>query len=110
MNVASSILLLAGSVLTVLAGIGILRFRTPYARFHAAGKATPVGFILIAAGASLELGWSAAALLAVSAVALSITLPIGVHLLFRAVHATSSNDHLVLDELTADRADSEAPR
>ena len=32
----------------------MLRFRSPYARFHAAGKASPIAFVVLAIGA-----WSA---------------------------------------------------
>ena len=83
----------AGSLVAVaivlLAGIGLLRFRTPYARLHAAGKASPVAFLLVAAGAAIETGWGGAARLVVAAAALVLTLPVGVHLLFRAVHRTT---------------------
>lgn len=98
MTVLSSTLLLAGAVIAVLAGIGLLRFRTPYARFHAAGKASPVAFLFVAAGAAIETGWGGAARLSIAAAALVLTLPIGVHLLFRAVHRTTPRT-LMIDEL-----------
>lgn len=91
--------ILAGSAVSVLAGIGLLKFSTPYARFHAAGKASPVAFLFVAFGASVELGWSAAAQLFVASAAMVLTLPVGVHLLFRSVHRTTKTDHLVVDEL-----------
>ncbi len=91
--------LLAGSFVSVLAGIGLLKFSTSYARFHAAGKASPVAFILVAIGAGIELGWGSSALLLVALAAMVLTLPVGVHLLFRAVHRTTPGNHLVVDEL-----------
>ncbi len=96
--VAGSIMVL-GAAVAVLAGVGVLRFRTPYARFHAAGKASPVAFVIVAIGASLDLGVAGAARLAVAVAAIVLTLPVGVHLLFRAVHRTTPGDHLVVDEL-----------
>ena len=99
MSPAATILILAGSAIALLAGVGLLKFRTPYTRFHSAGKASPVAFLLVAAGASIELGWAGAAQLAVASAALVLTLPVGVHLLFRAVHRTTPDDLLEIDEL-----------
>lgn len=100
MSVVAGILMIAGSAIAVLAGIGVLRFSTAYARFHAAGKASPVAFIVAAGGVGLELGWSASALLLVAVLAMSLTLPVGVHLLFQAEHRTTDNSHLLVDDLT----------
>ena len=99
MSVIAGLLMLLGSGVALLAGVGVLRFSTPYARFHAAGKASPVAFLVAAAGAGLELGVSGAAYLLIAAVAMTLTLPVGVHLLFRAVHRTTPGDHLAVDEL-----------
>lgn len=98
MSPVAAILAVAGAVLSLLAGIGLLRFRTPYARLHAAGKASPVAFLLVAAAAAIETGWGGAARLAVASAALILTLPVGVHLLFRAVHRTSPRS-LEIDDL-----------
>ena len=99
MNPIATALVLAGSAVTVLAGVGLLRFTTPYARFHAAGKASPVAFLLVASGAAIETGGIGAAQLLVAAAALVLTLPVGVHLLFRAMHRTTPGDHFQVDEL-----------
>lgn len=98
MTVLSSLLMLAGALVAVLAGIGILRFSTPYARFHAAGKASPVAFVITALGAAL-IAEEGAGILIFSAIAMVLTLPVGVHLLFRAAYRTTNNDHLIVDEL-----------
>lgn len=100
MTIVASLIMLLGAAVAVLAGVGLLRFSTPYARFHAAGKASPIAFLITAAGASLELGWGGAAQLAVASAAMVLTLPVGVHLLFRAVHRSGHSDHFVVDELT----------
>lgn len=88
MTPVAAAFLVGGVAVIVLAGIGLLKLRTPYARIHAAGKASPVAFLIAGVGASIDLGWSGAARLAVAGVALLITLPMAVHLLFRAVHRT----------------------
>ncbi len=92
------IFILAGGILALIAGIGMVRFETAYARFHAAGKASPVAFLVTSFGAAMRTDYTGAAYLAIAAVAMVVTLPVGVHLLFRAVHRTSNNDHLVVDE------------
>lgn len=93
--------IVVGGLLALIAGIGLLRFDTSYARFHAAGKASPVAFLITSFGAALHTTATGAAYLAIAAVAMVLTLPIGVHLLFRAVHRTSTNKHLVVDERRA---------
>ncbi len=106
MNPVAAILILAGAAIVLIAGLGLLKFHTPYARFHAAGKASPVAFLLVAAGAGLETGWAGTSRLVVAAAALVLTIPAGVHLLFRAVHRTSGPrlriDALLPDEEKAD--------
>jgi len=100
-NPVTSILLVLGALVALLAGIGLLTFNTPYARFHAAGKASPVAFLLVAIGAGIEVGLRGAAELAIVAVALVLTLPASTHLLFRATHRTTDSVQLSVDELLA---------
>jgi len=102
MSVAASALMLVGGAIALLAGAGMLRFSTPYARFHSAGKASPMAFLVAATGAGFEVGAGGAVYLAIAAVSLTLTLPLGVHLMFRAVHRTTTNDHLVVDEHARD--------
>lgn len=110
MTVVANVLMLFGGAIAVLAGIGILRFSTPYARLHAAGKASPVAFIVAALGAGIALGPAGAAPLVIAAAAMILTLPAGVHLLFRAVHRTGDNSHLVTDDLAPAQRRAEADR
>jgi multicomponent Na+:H+ antiporter subunit G len=100
-NPVTEVLLLLGAGLALLSGVGLLRFTTPYARLHAAGKASPVAFLVVAVGALPEVGAAGAARLAVAVAAMLVTLPVGVHLLFRAVHRTTSGRHLRIDDLAA---------
>jgi len=101
MNVVSAAFILLGAFVALLAGIGLLTFNTPYARFHAAGKASPIAFLLVAIGAGIEVGTRGAAELAIVAAALLLTLPASTHLLFRATHRTTVSEHLRVDELAA---------
>ena len=93
------VFVLAGVAVIVLAAIGLFKLKTPYARIHAAGKASPVAFLIAAVGAALELGPAAAARLVVASVALIITLPLAVHLLFRALHGAGAAEDPPVDEL-----------
>jgi multicomponent Na+:H+ antiporter subunit G len=99
MNVVSSVFILLGAFVALLAGVGLLTFNTPYARFHAAGKASPIAFLLVAIGAGIEVGVRGAVELAIVAAALLLTLPASTHLLFRATHRTTVSGHLRRDEL-----------
>lgn len=100
MNPVAATFVLLGAAVSLLAAIGMLRFRTPYARFHAAGKATPIAFLLVTIGAAVELPASAIPMLFVAAGAMVLTLPVSVHLLFRAIHRTGDNHHLRSDALS----------
>ena len=102
MSVFASALVVVGVAIVVLASLGLVRFHTTYARIHAAGKASPVAFIVIAIGGSIELGGAGAARLVLAAAALVLTLPLAVHLLFRAVHSSQPEIDPVLDELRRD--------
>jgi multicomponent Na+:H+ antiporter subunit G len=100
MSIVATLGALIGVAIVVMAGIGLLRFRTPYARIHAAGKASPVAFVVVAVGVGLELGGAGAARLVLASVALVITLPVAVHLLFRAVHTATPRYDPPTDELS----------
>ena len=101
----SAAFLLVGVSIVVLAGVGLFKLRTPYARIHAAGKASPVAFLIAGVGASIELGWSGAARLVLAGAALVLTLPLAVHLLFRALHRTAPRFDPPVDEMAGTDAD-----
>ncbi len=104
MNVVVSIIMTIGGLIAVLAAVGLHRFSTPYARFHAAGKASPIAFLVTSVGASISLGTAGAAVLLLASTAMILTLPVGVHLMFRAVHRTTGPT-LARDDLApAERA------
>lgn len=101
MTIVGEVLLIIGGLVAMLAGVGLLKFDTAYARFHSAGKASPVAFVIAAIGAAFILGLAGAAYLVIAIIAMVLTMPVAVHLLFRAVHRTTESEHLVVDELRA---------
>ena len=60
-DIASWILLLAGSALGIVGGIGIHGFPDFYSRLHAAGITDTLCTMLILLGLGLQAGWSIAA-------------------------------------------------
>jgi len=98
MTIVAEVIMIVGALIAVLAAVGLHKFATPYARFHAAGKASPVALLVVALGAGISLGWAGSALLIVASVAMILTLPVGVHMMFRAVHR-STPPTLDIDDL-----------
>lgn len=103
MAVVGDVAIFLGCALVAVSAIGLHRFDDVFARLHAAGKATSLGFLLVAAGALVhELPARTWAELALASVLLLITTPVGVHVLARA--AWRSGDQLaeatVIDELS----------
>ncbi len=81
------------AIVAFTATVALSRFIEMSGRPHAAGKASPIAFLLVAIGAALEVGWRGAAELAIVATALLLTLPASTHLLFRATHRTDPSHH-----------------
>lgn len=52
-STASEIVVLAGAVLILVAGIGVLRFRPALSRLHALTKASTLGVVLVLIGAAI---------------------------------------------------------
>lgn len=96
----AGLLLIFGSFLVLLAGVGVIRFPDIYARMHAAAKAPTLGILAIAAGASMSVRTAAATFIVLLVVILQLlSAPMGTHLLARAVYrkverATDSIDEL----------------
>lgn len=78
-------LMLAGSLLSALAALGVLRFPDVYTRLHAASKAGPLGagLILLAVGLA-SADWSIAIRCLLGFLFLVLTSPVSAHLLARA--------------------------
>jgi multicomponent Na+:H+ antiporter subunit G len=100
----AGLLLVFGSFLVFLAGVGIIRFPDIYARMHAAAKAPTLGILAIAVGVSMSVRTAAATFILLLVVILQLlSAPMGTHLLARAVYrkverTTDSVDELFLHE------------
>lgn len=103
MTVVAGILIVAGSVFTMLAGVGALRFSDVYSRMHPAAKGPTLGLLLVAVGAALELRSLAAGLaLALVVILQFLAAPVGAHLLGRAIHQRLPLAADEVDELSRD--------
>ena len=102
-SVVAGILIVAGSVFTMLAGVGALRFSDVYARMHPAAKGPTLGLLLVAVGAALELRSPAVGLaLALVVILQFLAAPVGAHLLGRAIHQRLPLTGDEIDELARD--------
>lgn len=101
MSVASGVLLLAGSLIAVLAGLGLVRFPDVLSRLQAATKLQIPGLGLILLGAAFAASsWAEVALLMLVAVFQTMTAPVLGQVLGQAAARTGEmrSDLLVEDE------------
>lgn len=101
-DVAASVMLIAGALLSLAAGIGLLRFPDALSRMHAATKPQIFGLILVLAAIALDqhtVG-TIASLLVVLFFQL-LTAPISAHMIGRAGYRNGDlrREQLVVDEL-----------
>jgi multicomponent Na+:H+ antiporter subunit G len=101
-EVVAGAALLVGSVLCLLAAVGLHRMPDLYARMHAATKVSTLGLVATAVGGVIVLGaaeWRTRLVLAV--VLQFASAPAAAHLLGRAAHdrRVARSPHTVLDEL-----------
>ena len=99
---AAEVLVVAGSVLILLAAIGVARFGDVLARMHALSKATTVGLVLVLGGGALGLHARKRITFRVLGGALQVlTAPVGSNLLARATYRAEGIPHQVdtIDEL-----------
>lgn len=101
LEVLSSVLLVSGVLLAVVAGIGLVRLPDLFSRMHAATKPATLGLVLVLLGALLRVrtGGDAAKLLLVGAFTF-LTAPVGAHMLGRSAYRSGTGTaDLVVDEL-----------
>jgi multicomponent Na+:H+ antiporter subunit G len=87
LELAVALLLLTGTFLILLAGIGLVRFPDVYCRMHAAGKAGTLGVVLLVLGTTLYFAGTANDIWARGILAMFfqfLTTPAATHLLARA--------------------------
>ena len=92
-DAASWVLIVSGSLFSIAAGIGILRFPDFYTRLHAAGVSDTMGAWLLLFGLMLQAGLSQATIkLALIVVFLFFTSPTATHTLARAALTEKNQD------------------
>ena len=107
-DVLAGFCLVTGALLSLAAGLGLLRFPDLLSRMHAATKPQVLGLLLILTGAALRLqntiDITTLVLIAVFQLA---TAPVGAHMVGRSVYRTGrvGRDLLVVDELADDRTE-----
>lgn len=91
MTIAASAFLLLGATLTLLAGVGILRFPDVFTRANAATKAAGLGIAFLLLGAGLWIGtWEAGIKLGLAAALQFVTAPISGHVMGRAAYRSGA--------------------
>lgn len=106
LDVLAAVLLLTGVALTLLAGLGVLRFPDVLSRMHAQTKPAVLGLLLVLAGTGLatrNLGLSGTLLLVAAFQVL--TAPAGAHMIGRSAYRSLHVDRkrLVVDHLAPRR-------
>jgi multicomponent Na+:H+ antiporter subunit G len=99
-----AVLMLAGSLLTLLGAVGLHRFPDVFARMHAATKPATLGVVLILMGAAIVVGdFAVSSTLILIAALQLITAPVGAHMVGRAAYraGTELSPATVIDELAA---------
>lgn len=112
LDLVAAICLLLGAVLSVAAGIGLIRFPDALSRMHAATKPQMVGLIFVLLAIALtDRSWATVAVLAPVLIFQMLTAPISAHMIGRAAYRAGNvdPDYLLADELeeAIDEAQSE---
>ena len=102
LTVVSSVLLLVGVFLALVAAVGLVRLPDVLSRMHAATKPATLGLLLITVGAAMRMqdAGDAVKLLLVAAFQF-LTAPVAAHMIGRAAYRSGAGalDELVVDDL-----------
>lgn len=101
-DVVPRLLVLAAALLSVAAGIGLLRFPDALSRLHAATKPQILGLLLVLVAIAIDhREWATVLALVPVMIFQSLTAPISAHMVGRAAYRTGEldRDSLILDEL-----------
>lgn len=104
MDVVAAILLVLGTLLSAVAGFGLLRYPDVLSRMHAATKPQVLGLLLALAGLGFALKtWAVVPVLIVAWLMQLITAPVSAHLVGRATYRSHHLDpkHIAVDDLGA---------
>ena len=101
LDVVSSLLLVAGALLSFTAGVGLVRFGDVLARMHAGSKPQALGILAMLLAAALQTGPRTGAVLALVAFFQLLTVPVGTHLMARAAYRAGAapTEQLASDDL-----------
>jgi multicomponent Na+:H+ antiporter subunit G len=105
MDVVGALVLAVGTLFSLAAGVGLIRFPDPVTRMHAATKPAVFGLLLVLAGVALVLrDAKVTTLLSVAVMMQILTAPVSGHLVTRNAHRSGDWDAAgaVIDELAAD--------
>jgi multicomponent Na+:H+ antiporter subunit G len=105
LDVVAGICLLVGALLSLAAGLGLLRFPDVLSRLHAGTKPQILGLVFVVAGIALSArAWSVVLVLAPVVVFQLLTQPVAAHMVARAAYRTGNHrtDLLVKDDLEAE--------
>ncbi len=110
-DVVSAVCLVVGGLLTVTAGLGLVRFPDLLSRMHAGSKPQAFGLLVMLFGAALQVGWGGVPVLVLVAVFQVMTVPVATHLLARVSFRTGAADtsRLEVDDLTGALTHAEQP-
>jgi multicomponent Na+:H+ antiporter subunit G len=106
-DVVAVVFLLAGALLCLTAGLGLVRFPDVLARMHAGTKPQVLGVLLVMVGGAIRLnGWSATWMLLLVAAFQLLTAPVSAHLVSRVAYRRRHvrRDLLLVDELRTGEA------
>ena len=110
LDVVASVFLVLGSLMSLLAGIAVLRFPDTMSRIHAATKPQVLGIILLMLGVGLRLGSPAVIGTLVLIVILQfVTAPVSAHLTVRVAYRNAKGDDERITEKSAHSAADDGP-
>ena len=102
LEAVAGVFLVVGCLMSVAAGIGMLRFPDLLSRMHAATKPQVLGLILLLSGVAIELrSWALVPVLLLAWLFQLLTAPVSAHMVGRAGYRTKhlKKETLVVDEL-----------
>lgn len=102
LDLAAAICLLLGALLSVAAGVGLIRFPDALSRMHAATKPQIAGLIFVLLAIAItDRSWATVAALVPVLIFQLLTAPISAHMIGRAAYRAGNinPDYLFADEL-----------
>lgn len=105
LDIAALVCLLLAALLSVAAGVGLLRFTDVLSRLHAATKPQIFGLLLVIAAVALDQrSWGVLLALTPVFVFQALTAPAAAHMVGRAAYRTGQldGDSILIDELGPD--------